>query len=111
MELVDSTAKPGAKSEALSGEKEEEKKPKIFTWSFSPSKVALTAHRENKEDPNSNLIDTHYTYSLKLDPLFGVKAEVDVLLAMIELASTYVPGAGAVEFLKFVNMVLVKGGK
>jgi len=93
-------------------EKEKDKdKDKIFTWEWIPPKITIAAARELKENPANNLVDLEYKYAIKMDPFFGIKAKLDVLQALINLAvNCAAPGAGtgAIRFVEFVQEVLLK---
>ncbi len=93
-------------------DEDKKKKPKdIFTWDWMPPKIAIAAERELKENPQNNLLDVEYKFALKMDPLFGVKAEVDILKALIHLAANCVApgvGGGAIKFIEYVQEVLLK---
>ncbi len=104
--------------EAANGKVEKAKDGKssndIVSWDWLPPKIAIAAEREKKENSSNNMVDTEYKYALKLDPLIGVKADVDVLQALIHLAANCVaPGAGsgALKFIEFVESVLLKSEK
>ncbi|VAW64786.1 hypothetical protein MNBD_GAMMA10-3382 [hydrothermal vent metagenome] len=97
--------------DADKSEDKNKKKDEVFTWEWMPPKIAIAAERELKENGANNLVDLEYKYAIKMDPFFGVKAKLDVLQMLINLAvNCAAPGAGtgAIRFVQFVQEVLLK---
>jgi len=91
--------------------KKEKKTNEVFSWKWSAPNITVYAERELKENPENNLVDTAYKYAIKLYPLFGIDAKVDVLQALINLATMCPVGrlaSGALKFKDYVQDVLVE---
>ncbi|VAW60718.1 hypothetical protein MNBD_GAMMA11-1855 [hydrothermal vent metagenome] len=70
------------------------KPPKIFKFSVNYPKVVIGGSYENKEHPEDYTVDNEFKVFLKLDPLIGAKIEIDILRALLNIASDAIaPGA------------------
>lgn len=83
----------------------------IVKFEVNYPKIILDGSYDTLEDPKGNSVDTKFKIALKMNPLIGVKISVDILQALLNIATNVIaPGAlpAGKKFASYIKKVLAK---